>query len=542
MLVTYFGGLLRWEKVKRGIALFGVEVYDTTLRDGAQSEHISFSVEDKLRIAEKLDELGVHYIEGGWPGSNPKDMEFFEKAMKTGYSSKIVAFGSTRRAKMAVDEDENLRHLLEAGTKTVCIFGKSWDLHVREALGISLGENIELIKDSIAYMRENGRRVFYDAEHFFDAYKRNREYTMQTLRAAQDAGADVIVLCDTNGGTMPYEVEKITAMVRKEIKVPLGIHTHNDADMAAANTIMAVRMGATQVQGTINGYGERCGNANLCSVIPNLKLKLGVECIPDEQLRKLTEVSRYVSEIANLSPQNNMPYVGSSAFAHKGGVHVSAVEKNPETYEHILPELVGNRRRILISELSGRTSILRKAREYGYDLDKDTPATREILRKVKELEKEGYQFEGAEASFELLMKKALGTYRSFFEVKGFRVIVDTREKNELVAEATVKVRVDGIEEHTAAEGNGPVNALDNALRKALEQFYPTLKEMHLMDYKVRVLNEKSGTGAKVRVLIQSGDSSSSWGTVGVSENIIEASFIALADSIEYKLMKDLEKG
>jgi 2-isopropylmalate synthase len=531
---------LRWEKVKRGIVLF-VEIYDTTLRDGAQSEHISFSVEDKLRIAAKLDELGVHYIEGGWPGSNPKDMEFFSKAMKTSFSSKIVAFGSTRRARNAVEEDENLRHLLEAGTKTVCLFGKSWDLHVREALGITLKENLELIRDSIGYLQEKGRRVIYDAEHFFDAYKRNPGYAMETLLAAQSAGASVIVLCDTNGGALPYEVEKIMAKVKEEVSVPLGIHTHNDADMAVANTIVAVRMGATQVQGTINGYGERCGNANLCSVIPNLKLKLGVQCISDEQLRKLTEVSRYVSEIANLSPQDNMPYVGSSAFAHKGGVHVSAVQKNPETYEHAMPELVGNRRRILISELSGRSSILSKAKEYGYNLDKDTPATRKILRKLKELEKEGYQFEGAEASFELLMKKALGTYRSFFEVKGFRVIVDTREKDELIAEATVKVRVDGREEHTAAEGNGPVNALDNALRKALEQFYPSLKEMQLTDYKVRVLDEKSGTGAKVRVLIQSSDSSSSWGTVGVSENIIEASFIALADSIEYKLMKD-KKG
>lgn len=519
-----------------------VDIYDTTLRDGAQSEHISFSVEDKLRIAAKLDELGVHYIEGGWPGSNPKDLEFFRKAMKASFSSKIVAFGSTRRAKNTVEEDKNIRQLLEAGTSSVCLFGKTWDLHVREALNISLEQNLELIQDSVAYMKEKGKEVIYDAEHFFDAYKRNPSYAMKTLLVAQDAGANVIVLCDTNGGAMPYDVHKIMAEVKKEIRTPLGIHTHNDAEMAVANTIVAVKMGAVQVQGTINGYGERCGNANLCSVIPNLKLKLGVQCISDEQLRKLTEVSRYISEIANLSPQDNMPYVGSSAFAHKGGVHVSAVQKNPETYEHTLPELIGNQRRILISELSGRSSILTKAEKYGYKLDKDTPGTREILRKLKELENQGYQFEGAEASFELLMKKALGTYRSFFELEGFRVIVDTREKDGLIAEATVKVKVDGKQEHTAAEGNGPVNALDNALRKALEQFYPTLKEMHLTDYKVRVLDEKSGTGAKVRVLIQSSDDRSSWGTVGVSENIIEASFLALADSIEYKLMKDMKKG
>lgn len=514
-----------------------VEIYDTTLRDGAQSEHISFSVEDKLRIASKLDELGVHYIEGGWPGSNPKDLEFFKLSRKEKFWSKVVAFGSTRKSGSSVEEDLNIKSLLEAGTEKICLFGKSWDLHVKDALRIPLKENLELIKESVTYLKSLRKTVIYDAEHFFDAYKRNQSYAMRTLAAAWDAGADILVLCDTNGGAMPYEVQEIMAGVRKELDAPLGIHTHNDADMAVANSIVAVKMGAVQVHGTINGYGERCGNANLCSVIPNLKLKLGVESVSDEQLRKLTEVSRFVSEIANLSPQDNAPYVGGSAFAHKGGIHVDAVRKNPETYEHILPELTGNTRRILISELSGKSSVLEKARAYGYELGKDTPETHRILRKLKELENQGYQFEGAEASFELLMKKALGTYRSFFELEGFRVIVDTREKNELVAEATVKVKVDGKEEHTAAEGNGPVNALDNALRKALEQFYPVLGEVHLTDYKVRVLDEKSGTGAKVRVLIQSSDDKSSWGTVGVSENIIEASFLALADSIEYKLMK-----
>ncbi|MDI6654630.1 MAG: citramalate synthase [Candidatus Hydrothermarchaeota archaeon] len=513
-----------------------VRIYDTTLRDGSQSEHISFSLEDKLRIAKKLDELGVHYIEGGWPGSNPKDVEFFRKVKALRLKSKIVAFGSTRKAKNKVEKDQNIKALLKAGTSAVCVFGKSWDLHIRDALGISLEQNLELIEDSISYLKSKRKEVIYDAEHFFDAYKRNADYAMQTLKVAQAAGADVIVLCDTNGGAMPYEVQETFAEVRKRISAPLGIHAHNDADTAVANTIAAVKMGAEQVQGTINGYGERCGNANLCSIIPNLKLKLGIDCLDSRQLKKLTEVSRFVSEIANLSHQNNTPYVGSSAFAHKGGIHVSAVLKNPETYEHVKPELIGNRRRILISELSGRGSILTKAEEYRLDLREDTPQTQKILKMLKDLENQGYQFEGAEASFELLMKKALGTYRSFFELEEFRVIVDTRG-DELIAEATVKVRVDGKEEHTAAEGNGPVNALDNALRKALEKFYPVLKEVHLTDYKVRVLDTREGTAAKVRVLIQSSDDKSSWGTVGVSENIIEASFEALADSIQYKLMK-----
>ena len=518
-----------------------VEIYDTTLRDGTQSEHISFSVADKLRIASKLDELGVHYIEGGWPGSNPKDLEFFKLAKEKRFWSKVVAFGSTRKAGNTVEEDQNMKSLLEAGTGKICLFGKSWDLHVRDTLRISLEENLELIKDSVAYLKGLGKWVIYDAEHFFDAYKQNRDYAMKTLASAWDAGADIIVLCDTNGGAMPYEIQELMAEVKEKVDAPLGIHTHNDADMAVANTIVAVKMGAMQVHGTINGYGERCGNANLCSVIPNLTLKLGVQCISEEQIKKLTEVSRYVSEIANLSPRDNMPYVGGSAFAHKGGIHVDAVRKNPETYEHVLPELTGNIRRILISELSGKSSVLTKARGYGYKLGKDSPEAQKILSKLKELENQGYQFEGAEASFELLMKKALGTYRRFFELEGFRVIVDTREKDELIAEATVKVKVDRKKEHTTAEGNGPVNALDNALRKALEEFYPVLSEVHLTDYKVRVLDEKSGTGAKVRVLIQSSDDKSSWGTVGVSENIIEASFLALADSIEYKLIKEIKK-
>jgi 2-isopropylmalate synthase len=451
----------------------------------------------------------------------------------------VAAFGSTRRAKVRVEEDSNIKALVEAGTPVVCVFGKSWDLHVREALNITLEKNLELIEDSIEYLKSKGLEVIYDAEHFFDAYKGNAEYAMDTIEVAQKAGADCIVLCDTNGGSLPYETQQIIEAVQKEISTPLGIHAHNDADVAVANSIIAVRLGVTHVQGTINGYGERCGNANLCSVIPNLKLKLGMECISDEQIQSLTEVSRFVSEIANLSHQNNLPYVGASAFAHKGGIHVDAVRKNPDTYEHVKPELIGNRRRILVSELSGRSSVLYKAREYGLDLKKDTPETRKILKQLKELEEQGYQFEGAEASFELLMKKALGTYRRLFELEGFNVVVRKRDKK-LIAEATVKVRVDGKERHTAAEGKGPVNALDNALRKALERFYPVLNEMSLTDYKVRVLDEREGTAAKVRVLIQSSDDTSTWGTVGVSENIIEASWIALVDSIEYKLLKETE--
>jgi 2-isopropylmalate synthase len=516
----------------------GVKIYDTTLRDGAQSENISFSVEDKLNIAKELDDLGVHYIEGGWPGSNPKDVDFFSKMRGHRLkNSKLVAFGSTRRSGKSVDEDANIASLLEAETPVVCIFGKSWDLHVREALQILLDENVELIFDTVKFLKEKGKEVVYDAEHFFDAYKSNRDYALKTIKAAEQAGADWIVLCDTNGGCMPYEVEEITSKVRNAIETPLGIHAHNDSDTAVANTIMAVKMGVKQVQGTINGYGERSGNANLCTVIPNLRLKLGIECLDDDKLKKLTEVSRYVSEIANLPHFDSMPYVGRSAFAHKGGIHVSAVQKTPKTYEHIEPERVGNLRRILISELSGKAAVLTKAKEYNLDLGKDTPETQKILNMLKEAESQGYQYEGAEASFELLMNKALGLYKPFFKLEGFRVIVDARD-DELIAEATIKVEVDGKKEHTAAEGNGPVNALDNALRKALYKFYPVLREMHLSDYKVRVINAEKATAAKVRVLIESTDEDSSWGTVGVSENIIEASWIALVDSLEYKLMKE----
>ncbi|MFQ6136153.1 MAG: citramalate synthase [Candidatus Hydrothermarchaeales archaeon] len=516
-----------------------VKIYDTTLRDGSQSERISFSVEDKLRIAERLDELGVAYIEGGWPGSNPKDIRFFEKVKDLELkNAKIVAFGSTRKAGNTPENDPSIKALLRSKTSVVCIFGKSWDLHVRDALNVSLEENLGMIEDSVSYLKSKGLEVIYDAEHFFDAYKANPEYAMETLESAQKSGADCVVLCDTNGGCMPAEVQTTIEAVQKKIDSPLGIHAHNDADTAVANTMVAVAMGIEHVQGTINGYGERCGNANLCSVIANLKLKLGVDCISDEQLKRLTEVSRFVSEIANLAHQNNLPYVGTSAFAHKGGVHVDAVRKNPETYEHIRPEIVGNVERILISELSGRSGIISKAKEYGLDLEKDTEETKEILEIVKGLEDQGYQFEGAEASFELLVRKILRPFKRFFELEGFRTIVEKRKDGRVLAEATMRVTVDGGEYYTASEGNGPVNALDKALRKALEKFYPDLKEMHLTDYKVRVLDEREGTAAKVRVLIESRDEKNSWRTVGVSENIIEASWEALADSIVYKLLKN----
>ncbi|MBI5044063.1 MAG: citramalate synthase [Nitrospirae bacterium] len=515
-----------------------VKLYDTTLRDGAQAEDVAFLVEDKLRIAEKLDAFGIHYIEGGWPGSNPKDTEFFKKVKKLRLkNSEIVAFGSTRRADQKVAKDFNIRALLDTGTKAVTIVGKTWDLHVTDALRIPLKKNLELIYDSIAYLKGKGRKVFYDAEHFFDGYKANPEYAMQTLEAAKRGGVDCLVLCDTNGGTMPDVLREIFLAVKNNIDVPLGIHAHNDAEMAVANSVIAIGLGAVQVHGTINGIGERCGNANLCSIIPNLKLKLKINCISNEQLKKLKEVSRFVSEIANLSPFKHQPYVGDSAFAHKGGIHVNAVLKNPETYEHIRPELVGNYQRVLVSELSGKSNILRKAKEFRIHLPEESPKLKEILKTLKDLENQGYQFEGAEGSFELLMKRTLGTHKRFFDLIGFRVIVEKRkEGEEPISEATIMLKVGGETEHTAAVGRGPVNALDNALRKALEKFYPKLKEMRLIDYKVRVLAANRGTAARVRVLIESSDKKKKWGTVGVSENIMEASWQALVDSIEYKLM------
>jgi 2-isopropylmalate synthase len=517
-----------------------VWLYDTTLRDGTQAEDVSFLVADKIRIAQKLDELGIDYIEGGWPGSNPKDIAFFKDVRKVRLQhAKIAAFGSTRRAKVTPDKDNNIRTLVQAEPDVVTIFGKTWDFHVREALRISLEENLELIHDSLAYLKQHVGEVIYDAEHFFDGYKANPEYALQTLAAAAQANVDCIVLCDTNGGSMPFEVAEIVKTVKKRIKTPLGIHTHNDGECAVANSLAAVESGVVHVQGTINGFGERCGNANLCSIIPALKLKMARECVSDDQLRSLRQVSRTIYELANLVPNKHQAYVGNSAFAHKGGVHVSAIQRHPETYEHIRPEKVGNITRVLVSDLSGRSNILAKAEEFNVNIDSKDPVTLEILEKIKELENQGFQFEGAEASFELLMRRALGTLRSFFSVIGFRVIDTKRHEDEMPSsEATVQVKVGGKIEHTAAEGNGPVNALDHALRKALEQFYPHLKEMKLYDYKVRVLPAGKGTASMIRVLIESGDKNGRWGTVGVSDNIIDASYQALVDAIQYKLLRD----
>ncbi|MFA5701169.1 MAG: citramalate synthase [Desulfuromonas sp.] len=519
-----------------------VMLYDTTLRDGTQAEDISFLVHDKVRIAQQLDELGVHYIEGGWPGSNPKDISFFQEIKKVKLKrAKIAAFGSTRRAKSTPEDDNNIQTLVQAETDVVTIFGKTWDFHVREALRISLEENLEIIYDSLAYLKQHVPEVIYDAEHFFDGYKANPEYALKTLEAAQQAGADCIVLCETNGGTLPHEVGEIVEAVTRHIKTPLGIHAHNDSECAVANSLMAVEKGVIHVQGTINGFGERCGNANLCSIIPALQLKMNRECLTPEQLRSLRVISRQIYELANLVPNKHQPYVGNAAFAHKGGVHVSAIQRHPETYEHIRPELVGNTTRVLVSDLSGRANILAKAQQFDINLDSKDPVTLEILEEIKEMENKGYQFEGAEASFELLMRKALGNVSHFFSVIGFRVI-DTRlkEGDKPLSEATVKVKVSGRIEHTAAEGNGPVNALDNALRKALESFYPKLKEMRLFDYKVRVLPAGKGTASVTRVLIESGDTQTRWGTVGVSDNIIDASYLALIDAFQYKLAKDSE--
>jgi len=519
-----------------------VRLYDTTLRDGAQGEGVSFSVEDKLKIVAKLAELGIPYIEGGWPGSNPKDEEFFSRArgLKLGPAT-LVAFGSTCRPGVRPEEDPNLVALARAGTPVACIVGKAWDLQVTQVLETTLEENLRMIADSVAYLRGQGLRVFLDAEHFFDGYKENPRYALASLRAAAKAGAEVLVLCDTNGGSLPRDIEK-AVRAAKRLGTPLGIHTHNDGELAVANSLAAVTAGAVQVQGTINGYGERCGNANLCSLIPALKLKLGIDCLTKEQLSRLTEVSRYVSEVANLVPHANLPYVGSSAFAHKAGLHVSALMKWNKSYQHIDPTLVGNHPRVLVSELSGRSNILFKAREKGFArLDK--AQARQVLENIKALESRGFQYDGAEASFELLLHRAQPGYQSPFELVDFLVVVEKRRRapsvgdEEILAEAMVKVKVGGELVHTAAEGSGPVHALDRALRQGLLGFYPALEKVKLVDYKVRILEESAGTEAQVRVLIESSDGEGEWRTVGASTNIIEASWQALVDSLEYWLWK-----
>lgn len=526
-------------------------IYDTTLRDGAQREGLSLSTEDKLRIARQLDRLGVPFIEGGWPGANPKDVQFFWQLREEPLTqAELVAFCSTRRPGTTAAADPMLQPILAAGTRWVTIFGKSWDLHVTEGLKTTLAENLAMIQDTITYLRANGRRVIYDAEHWFDGYKHNPVYALETLKAAIAAGAEWLVFCDTNGGTLPHEITQIisdviialdlsTALSSQSTVPQLGIHTHNDSELAVANALASVMEGVRMVQGTMNGYGERCGNANLCSVIPNLQLKLGLRCISDTQLAHLTEASRFVSEVVNLAPNDHAPFVGLSAFAHKGGIHVSAVERNPLTYEHLKPEQVGNRRRIVISDQAGLSNILVKARGFGIELDKHDPACRQILQHLKELESEGYQFEAAEASFELLMRAALGQRRSPFVVKGFQVHYDMEpaiDSLKTTSLATVKVAVDGRDILEAAEGNGPVAALDAALRKALINFYPEIESFYLTDYKVRILDGTAGTAAKTRVLIESSNGSQRWTTVGVSSNILEASYHAVVEGLEYGLL------
>jgi len=517
-----------------------IKLYDTTLRDGTQQEGISLSVNDKLKIARKLDELGIHYIEGGWPGSNPKDAEFFELVKGMSFKHAVItAFGCTRRADLSVEEDANIRALLEAETHAVAIVGKSWDLHVTQVLGTTLEENLRMIADSVSYLKEQGREVIYDAEHFFDGYKADPVYALRTLQVAEEAGADCLVLCDTNGGTLPSELTAIIEEVKKATSAPLGIHAHNDSELAVANSLAAVQAGIVHVQGTINGYGERCGNANLCSILPNLKLKLGYDCISDEQLRQLAGVSRYISEVANLAHDPHMPYVGQSAFAHKGGMHVNALIKCEESYQHINPALVGNRKRVVVSELSGKSNIAYKIKELGLQPSLDQDQLREILQRIKNLEKQGFQFEGAEGSLELLIRRAQPGYKPPFKLIDFHVLVENRQGRGMLAEAAVKVQVGDEIMHTAAEGNGPVNALDRALRKALVPFYPQLAKIHLTDYKVRILDSEAGTAAQVRVLIDSAYGSRTWSTVGSSTNIIEASWQALADSLEYGLLNGL---
>lgn len=515
-----------------------IEIYDTTLRDGSQGEGISFSVEDKIKIALKLDSVGIHYIEGGWPGSNPKDMEFFRKIVQYPLKNSIItAFGSTRRPNIESREDANLNSILSSGVSVATLVGKTWDFHVSSALNTTLEENLAMIRDSVAYLKSNGLSVIFDAEHFFDGLKANPEYAMAVLTAAADGGAGTLVLCDTNGGSLPDDVRDSIVAIKERIKVPLGIHCHNDSDMAVACSVMATLAGASQVHGTINGYGERCGNANLCSVIPNLSIKCLLNTIPADNLSRVTELSRYVSEVANMNPVSGQPFVGTSAFAHKGGIHVSAIMKSPRTYEHIDPELVGNRRRVLVSELSGLSNLMYKYKELNLDLELQKEENRHLLDRIKEMENQGYQFEGAEGSFELLLRKLQSNYREPFNLEDLRIIIEMNENKHAYSQSIIKIKVGDQVVHTAAEGNGPVNALDNALRKALDKFYPCIRNMQLTDYKVRVLDEKDGTGALVRVLIETGDGQRSWTTVGVSENIIEASWKALVDSISFGLLK-----
>lgn len=519
-----------------------IEIYDTTLRDGSQTEGVSFSVTDKLRISEKLDELGVHYIEGGWPGSNPKDKEYFQAIKKKKFKHAVIAaFGSTRRVKLKASEDINLQELVKSATPVITIFGKSWDLHVTDVIKTTLDENLSMIADSVEFLVKNKRRVVYDAEHFFDGYKRNPDYALKSILAARDAGAERIVLCDTNGGTLPEEVSRIIGEIKGKVKLPLGIHTHNDLELGVANSIAAVQAGCTHIQGTFNGLGERCGNANLCAIVGILSTKLKLKSIPDKNLSKLMETAYFISEVSNFKLPDNAAFVGHSAFAHKGGVHIDAVLKNASAYEHIIPETVGNHRRFVTSELAGKMPIVLKAKQIGVDLDKQSPEAKKIMKALQEKEHTGYQFEAADASFELFVKRHLKKYKPFFELEGFKTASEKRFDGKIFAEASIRVKVGGKSHYSAGEGDGPVDALDKALRQALTKFYPSLQEMHLSDYKVRVLDSKNGAAAKVRVLIESQDKTDSWTTIGVHSNIIEASWEALTDSIEYKLLKDQKK-
>jgi 2-isopropylmalate synthase len=515
-----------------------VTIYDTTLRDGTQGTGISFSVLDKIRVAERLDAFGVDYIEGGWPGSNPRDAAFFaEASRRTWKNARIAAFGSTRRGGIDVAEDAQVRTLLDAATPVVTIVGKTWLLHVCEVLGVDPDENLAMISDTVAHLAAQGREVFYDAEHFFDSYKDDRDYSLRTLRAARDAGASVLVLCDTNGGTLPDEVERITGEVVKELGCRIGIHTHNDCGLGVANALAAVRAGACQVQGTMNGYGERVGNCNLTTTIPTLQLKMGLPCVPD--LRQLREVSRFVDELANVPQDVRAPYIGGAAFTHKGGLHVHAVRKVARSYEHIDPALVGNSQNILVSDMSGQSNILAKASELGYDLRKGSPEVSAILAKVKESEAAGYEFEAADASFDLLIRRTLGKVPPLFDLKEYHCSFrQSGDHHFTTCEATVKLQVDGVSEYTVEEGDGPVDALDAALRKALKPFHPWIERVRLADYKVRIIDGSRGTAAKTRVLIVSTDGHSTWGTVGVSDNIIEASWLALVDSYEFQGLRE----
>lgn len=522
-----------------------VQLYDTTLRDGAQREGISFSVVDKLNIACKLDELGIHYIEGGWPGSNPRDAEFFVKMRDVSLSkAKLAVFGSTRRVGLKPEADNNLTMLLDSGAKVATIVGKSSDQQVLQILATTLEENLNMLADSIRFLKSKGLTVFLDAEHFFDGFKSNPDYSLKCLKAAAEAGVDCLVLCDTNGGAMPDEVTKAVKAAKKATGVTLGIHTHNDGGLAVANTLAAVNAGVTHIQGTINGYGERCGNANLCAIIPDLKLKMGIDCVTDKQLARLTEVSRYVSEAANLVPDPFQPYVGTSAFSHKAGYHVDGVTKWANAYQHVNPELIGNQQRAVVSELSGKRNITYKAKEMGIDVSSRSKEVQTLLEQVKLLESRGFQYENAEASFELLLRRAMPGYKPPFELVDYMVVIEKKrrqstQKNgeEMLAEAMVKVTVGKELIHTVAEGNGPVNALDQALRKALIQTYPGVAAIKLVDYKVRILEESTGTESQVRVLIESSDGVDEWTTVGSSTNIIEASWLALADSLEFCIGK-----